>query len=86
MGDVAVSAPLDTWIVAGTSSLQPYPCRCEGGRRACSPLWCPCAGRLDVWNFAPACCAWMHTPAVAAAAQRAYEAQRTRTARAAGWT
>lgn len=42
----------------------------------CSPVWCPCAGRLDVWNFAAGCCAWVHTPAVAAAAQRAYAASR----------
>lgn len=78
----AGAAPRNVWLVAGTSLLQPYPCRCKGGRGgrgSCSPLWCPCAGRLDVWNFPPGCCAWVHTPRVAAAAQDAYSAQR-------GWT
>lgn len=70
-------APLNTWLGAGTSLFQPYPCRCEEGRGwrdACSPKWCFCAGRVDVWNFAPECCAWVHTPAVAARAAADYAA------------
>lgn len=73
-------APRNTWIIAGTSSLEPLPCLCETWRRGgCDPTWCQCAGRLDVWNFRQGCCAWYNTPAVAAAAQRAYSASK-------GWT
>jgi hypothetical protein len=68
-------SPRNVWLVAGTSVFQPYPCRC-GGWQQCSPLWCPCAGRLDVWNWPPSCCAWVHTPRVAAMAQAEYNASR----------
>jgi hypothetical protein len=61
-------------MVARTSILEPYPCRCAERRGPCSALWCPCAGRLDPPG--PACCARVFTPAVAAAAQREYEANR----------
>jgi len=74
-----VTAPRNVWLVAGTSVFAPYPCRCEAWRaEGCSPLWCPCAGRVDVWNFPPSCCAWVHTPAVAKRAQDAYNAARSR--------
>lgn len=72
----AGAAPRNVWLVAGTSVLQPYPCRCEPWRGPCSPLWCPCAGRLDAWHWPAHCCAWVRTPAVAAAAQKAYSASR----------
>lgn len=39
-------------------------------------MWCPCAGRLDVWNWPASCCAWVHTPAVAKRAQDEYSASR----------
>lgn len=75
--------PRNVWLATGTSIFAErrwYPCRCEsrarGGGRSCSPVFCPCAGRMDVWNFAPGCCAWVVTPAVAAAAQAAYSAAR----------
>jgi hypothetical protein len=72
------AAPRNVWLVAGTSLFAPYPCRCAPRRATgfCDPTWCPCGGRLDVWNFAQGCCAWWATPAVAAAAQRAYSASR----------
>lgn len=69
-----MTAPRNVWAIAGTSILRPYPCRCERWRDVCDPTWCPCAGRVDVWNFAAGCCAWRATPAVASAAQAAYSA------------
>lgn len=72
-----MTAPLNVWLVAGTSILAPYPCRCQPWREGgCSALWCPCAGRLDLHNVPPGCCAPVNTPAVAAAAQAAYNAWR----------
>jgi hypothetical protein len=70
-----VTAPVGVWLIAGTAISVPYPCRCRVGRE-CSLVFCPCAGRMDVWNFAPGCCAWVVTPAVAAAAQAEYSARR----------
>lgn len=65
------TAPRNVWIIAGTSILQPYLCRCEPWRgEGCSAKWCPCSGRTDYAALPSSCCAWVHTPAVAAAAQR----------------
>jgi hypothetical protein len=74
----AAAAPTGVWLVAGTPLSQPYPCRCRPGG-GCSALWCPCAGRIDYAVLPDSCCAWVHRPAVAAAAQREYE--RTRSTR-----
>lgn len=71
----AAAAPRNVWLVAGTSAFAPYPCRCRASGE-CSAVFCPCAGRMDVWNFAPGCCAWVVTPAVAARAQAEYSAAR----------
>lgn len=77
---VAGVVPLNTWLINGASLFGVYPCRCELWRQGgCDPTWCPCSGRLDVWNWPAACCAWVNTPAVAQAAQDAYSASR-------GWT
>lgn len=51
------------WIVAGTPSDQPYPCRCHERRRdSCSVKWCPCSGRTDLANVPKSCCANWNTP------------------------
>lgn len=66
-----ITPPRNVWLVAGTSAFQRYPCRCEPWREGgCSPKWCPCSGRTDLAGLPPTCCAWINTPAVAAAAQR----------------
>ncbi len=67
----ACPVPHDVWLATGA---QPgiYPCRCET-YRACRPAWCPCAGRLDLENVPPACCARINTPAVVMEARREYE-------------
>lgn len=60
--------PHDRWLgrlPSAASIAQPYPCRC--GRR-CSPQWCECAGRIDLENVGPDCCAHRHTPEVVAKA------------------
>jgi hypothetical protein len=60
------------WLIAGTPGNQPYPCRCSEARYGrCSPKWCPCAGRTDLDDVPPECCAHHHTPAVVEAAWRA---------------
>lgn len=59
--------PRDVWLVARTSILDRYPCRCLERWGPCSAKYCPCSGRLDPvegW-----CCAHANTPAVAARAQ-----------------
>jgi hypothetical protein len=48
-------APKDVWLIAGTPVGRTYPCRCNPDLGACSPLYCPCAGRTDPPN--PFCCA-----------------------------
>lgn len=49
--------PLGVWAAAGTPVEDPYPCRCEPGRR-CNPKWCPCFGRIGDLDHLPAtCCA-----------------------------
>lgn len=36
------------WLIAGTPTSEPYPCRCAESRYGrCSPMWCPCAARQD---------------------------------------
>lgn len=63
------TAPTNVWLIAGTSAFGPYPCRCETWREGgCSARWCPCSGRTDQPNWPRECCAWVNTPAVAAAA------------------
>ena len=53
------------WIIAGTPLNQPYPCRCDERRGGtCSPRWCPCAGRVDLHQVPPTCCAHYNTPEV----------------------
>lgn len=47
------------WVLGGTRADQPYRCRCDerpAGSRSC---WrnCPCAGRTDLVNLPPECCA-----------------------------
>ena len=58
--------PHDRWIKAGTPLAKPLPCLCD--RRGCSPQWCECAGRVDLENVPPSCCAWKNTPEVVAKA------------------
>lgn len=59
--------PHDRWLLRPgvTPIAQPYPCRCG---RSCSPQWCECAGRIDLENVGPDCCAHRHTPEVVAKA------------------
>jgi len=53
---------MSKWIVAGTDTSRPYPCRChERKGPRCSAAWCPCAGREDPPG--PACCGNWFTPA-----------------------
>jgi len=60
----------NTWIVAGTSIFEPYPCRCELWREGgCNPAWCPCSGRPLAATLPRTCCAWVNRPAVAAQAR-----------------
>ena len=46
------------WLVAGTALEAPYPCRCafitSGG--TCHPVYCPCAGRVDLDHVPAGCC------------------------------
>jgi hypothetical protein len=65
------------WIVAGTPVEDVYPCRCLESRGACSAVWCPCSGRLDVETAPAYCCCRVNTPAVAARANAEYQARRT---------
>jgi hypothetical protein len=65
------------WLIAGTLVTEPYPCRCHESRFGkCSPLWCPCSGRLDPQG--PDCCAVHNTPARWKEANREYEAKKAR--------
>jgi hypothetical protein len=70
-----VTAPVGVWLVAGTPTSAPYPCRCRPGGD-CSPVFCPCAGRMDAWNWPAGCCAWVTPPHVAAKAQAEYSTRR----------
>jgi hypothetical protein len=65
--------PRGVWVVAGTGD-GAYPCRCgaDGDTRGCSPMWCPCAGRLDLDNVPLSCCARRFTPDIVAQAAKAY--------------
>jgi hypothetical protein len=61
------------WLLAGTPVSQPYPCRCHERRyKFCSPVFCPCAGRLDLGNVGPECCAHVNTPERVTIATAAY--------------
>lgn len=63
------------WMIAGTPVGQPYPCRCHESKFGrCSPLWCPCAGRPDI--FPEPCCSGRFGPAEWKAANTAWEAKR----------
>jgi hypothetical protein len=79
------TAPMNVWLIAGTSAFEPYPCRCRsvqegrwdswrGGTEFmgadCNPKYCPCSGRTDLDQAPASCCRWVNTPAAAAAAQR----------------
>ena len=63
------------WIVAGTSTLEPYPCRCRepvwSPGRNCGSTWCPCWDRLDGLASLPfACCALRQLRPTAASTAR----------------
>jgi hypothetical protein len=46
------------WRVTGTSIFDPYPCRCHERKYSrCSPKWCVCSGRIDLWWLPTSCCA-----------------------------
>ena len=62
---------MTTWMVTGTPTAAPYPCRCDDqlgihfGRHECGPSsWaadsfgssCACWGRVDVANVPAHCC------------------------------
>lgn len=67
------------WVIAGTPLGQPYPCRCElAARRPCSPVYCPCAGRVDLAHVPAGCCGHRVRPHHAAAAARAESTKRRR--------
>ena len=63
--------PHDRWLSGGLivrPISQPYPCACKGGSWKCSPVWCDCAGRVDLENVPATCCAHVNTPLVVARA------------------
>lgn len=65
------AAPRRVWLVVGTSTEEPYPCRCSESRFGrCSAVFCPCSGRPD--PASPRCCAVENTPERAAQAAAAY--------------
>lgn len=43
------------WLIAGTPTDEPYPCRCSTAGR-CNPRYCPCHGRTDVETMPTICC------------------------------
>lgn len=68
---------MSRWIIAGTLTTDPYPCRCHERRgRVCSPAWCPCAGRPDPQNAT--CCGHRFTPEDHLVALREWQAARDR--------
>jgi hypothetical protein len=53
---------MPTWVIAGTPTTQPYPCRCRYDGQ-CNPKYCPCWGRTDHLDIAPRnCCGPRWTP------------------------
>lgn len=50
-----------TWIWAGTSADEPYPCMCDRWMQLNGYTWCgrhcPCAGRGDTEHLPDGCCA-----------------------------
>lgn len=76
------------WLIAGTPSDEPYPCRClepvrgkDGSTftpKACNPAFCPCSGRADPQS--PECCALYNTPERASQAAAAYALKKRREA------
>lgn len=64
------------WIIAGTPSDLPYPCRCREDPRGwkCLPTRCPCASRDDPPN--EDCCGNWTTPEVVARMEAEYRATR----------
>lgn len=67
------------WLIAGTSTSDPYPCRCRerpSWAKRCSPAWCPCAGRPD--PFDPDCCGFRYSPEEVVMAKAAWELERRR--------
>jgi hypothetical protein len=73
--EAVAAAPRRTWLIAGTSPDEPYPCRCHESKFGrCHPAFCPCSGRLD--PAGPECCAVTNTPERAAQAAQAYARKR----------
>jgi hypothetical protein len=78
----AAALPRNRWIVTGTTTTEPYPCRCKErplwarGRAdwECSAAWCPCAGRSDPQE--PDCCGWRRSPAEVVQAKAVWDLQR----------
>lgn len=73
---------MSKWIIAGTAIDEPYPCRCAerpAWAKACSPAWCPCAGRSDPQG--PICCGHRFTPQDHLVALREWQAKRDAQAR-----
>lgn len=69
------------WLIAGTPSTEPYPCLCHTRKYGrCSPIYCPCAGRIDYENVPPECCARRHTPDVVTQAKAINDLKRRREA------
>lgn len=67
---------MPSWLIAGTDTAQPYPCRCRPSGD-CDAAWCPCAGRDDAEATPARCCARRFGPADVAAARRASNARRS---------
>jgi hypothetical protein len=67
------------WLFTGTPVGEPYPCRCHEAKYGrCSPVFCPCAGRLDRAVLPPGCCAHDFTPEHVTVARAAYDLKRRR--------
>ncbi len=71
--------PRDVWIIARTSTAEPYPCRCGerfSWQKVCSAAWCPCAGRKDPPT--PECCGMRYSPADVVQAKAIYDLEKRR--------
>ena len=71
IASAAASAVRGVWLIAGTPSSEPYPCRCHESKFGrCSPVFCPCAGRPDL--LPESCCSTRFGPAEVATATAAW--------------
>ncbi len=80
IAEACVMAPRNVWLGTGAPLDVAYPCRCHERRgKACSPAWCPCAGRPD--PLLPTCCGHRFTPQDHITSLREWQAKRDRQAR-----